>query len=51
MAVVVVEEVILEPLVVERKVVQSQMVPLVEEAVVVQVFQQVMVVVCKPLYL
>ena len=42
--VAVVEEVILEPLVVERKVVQSQTDPLVEVAVVVQVFQQVMLV-------
>ena len=43
----VVEEVILEPLVVERKVVQEQMVPLVEVAVVVQDYQQVMLVVFK----
>ena len=40
----VVEEVILEPLVVVKKVVQLQMVPLVEVAVVVQVYQQVMLV-------
>ena len=49
MAVAVVEEVILEPLVVVRRVVQLQMVPLVEEAVVVQVFQQGMVVVFRHL--
>ena len=42
-----VEEVILEPLVVVRKVVQQQMDPLVEVAVVVQVYQQVLVAVCK----
>ena len=46
-----VEEVILEPLVVERKVVQQQMDPLVEVAVAVQVYQQVTLVVCKHLYL
>ena len=40
MAVAVVEEVILEPLVVVRRVVQLQMVPLVEVAVVVQDYQQ-----------
>ena len=40
MAVAVVEEVILEPLVVVRKVVQQQMDPLVEVAVVVQDHQQ-----------
>ena len=51
MAVAVAEEVILEPLVVVRKVVQQQMDPLVEVAVVVQVYQQVTLVVCKHLYL
>ena len=40
MAVAVVEEVILEPLVVVRKVEQLQTDPLVEEAVVVQDYQQ-----------
>ena len=47
MAVAVGEEVILEPLVVVKRVVQLQMVPLVEEEVVVQVYQQVLLVVCR----
>ena len=50
MAVAVVEEVILEPLVVVKKVVQLQMVPLVEVAVVVQVYQQVTLVVYRHLW-
>ena len=44
MAVAVVEEVILEPLVVVKKVVRPQMDPLVEGVVVEQVYQQVMLV-------
>ena len=42
-----VEEVILEPLVVVKKVVLLQMDPLVEVVAVVQVYQQVMLVVCR----
>ena len=49
MAVAVVEEVTLEPLAVVKKVVQLQMVPLVEVAVVVQVYQQGMLVVYRHL--
>ena len=50
MAVAEVEVVTLEPLVVVRKVVQPQMVPLVEEVVAVQVYQQVTLVVCQHIF-